>query len=309
MNNGRASEMVAFLGRSEASARTRGEVTLRVFDPLGNEVDTAGMFDINFDGSAGNGGVIMNQTLNAAKKAFSRSAAGMNEYKIAKIAFGNAGHNFDTPKLAVDPVESDTELMACKHIRESLNNPDSTKHYLFQDNGGTNHRMVFLEKDITSNHVSFGESGDEFIVEVPISYEDFNYREGGAVTNDVKFDDPLISYKVINTNDGSLMSFGNVDANGTPVEEFTEVHTWDDAGTRRYSFKNGVTSSGAIDTVNGGERPQELSEILLSTDVIGDGSAENPYMKLATSRMTSGLLSFPEGFTFTYSWKLSWNFS
>ena len=306
MNRVKAKEAASFLSTEKGRMAVRGRVQLRVFDGNNNEVDIGDYFSEEFTGESG---LIMNQTLDTAKEVFSKVAAGMTDYKIAKIAFGNAGHNFITPKQAVAATSADEELLSIKHIKTSLNDADTTKHFIYQDTGGTNHRMVYVEKDITSEHISFGANDNQLIIEVPISYEDFNLREGDVLTNDTRYQAPFISYKTINPADSTIMEFGNVGTDGVAEHEFTEVHTWDDNGTRRYTFKNGVTSSGAINTTDGGDRPQELSEILLSTDIVGAGTAESPYKKIATSRMTSGLLNFPENFRFLYSWNLSWNFS
>ena len=306
MTQGKASEAAAFLNTEKGRSSVKGRVRLRVFNGNGEEVDVGDLFSEEF---TGDGGMIMNQTLDTAKEVFSKVAAGMSDYKIAKIAFGNAGHNFANQKQAVPATSADDELLSIKHIKTSLNDADTTKHFIYQDAGGTNHRMVYIEKDITSEHISFGENGNQLIIQVPISFNDFNSRDGGASTNDVPFVDPLLAYKTIDPADNTIMEFGNVGTDGVSVKEFTEVHTWDDNGTRRYTFKNGVSSSGAINTTDGGDRPQELSEILLSTDIVGAGTTESPYKKIATSRMTSGLLIFPESFNFSYEWILSWNFS
>jgi len=295
-----------FLSTEKGRSSVKGRVTLRVFNEKNEEVDIGDVFSKEFTGEDG---IIWNQTLETAKKVFSRLAAGKSSYKIGKIAFGNAGHNFDNPKQAIAATIADDELLSIKKIKLSLNEADTAKHFVYQDGGGTNHRMVYIEKTITDSHITFGPNDNQLIINVPISYDEFNAREGEATTNDVKFITDLISYQTINPNDNSLMSFANVDNSGVATADFTEVHSWDDNGTQRYTFKNGVTSSGAIDTTNGGMRPQELSEISLSTDIVGTGTAEDPYEKLATSRMTSGLLSFPESFNFVYSWTLSWDFS
>ena len=306
MTNAKASEMSQFLNTSKGKSSMVGVVELEVFDGNGQKVDIGDVFKHEF---TGDNGIINNQTLNTAKKVFSRLAAGMTDYKVAKIAFGNAGHDFDNPKMPVDATEEDVELLSIKRIKESLNDADPTKHFLYQDDGGTNHRMVYIEKDILPEHIRFGEHDNQFIVEVPISYDDFNARTGGATTNDVEFSTPNISYKTLNPADNTVMEFGNVNSEGASVKDFTEVHSWDDSGTRRYSFKNGVSATGAINTVDGGDRPQEISEVFLSTDIVGEGTTESPHEKLGTSRMTTGLLRFPSEFTFKYSWTLSWNFA
>jgi len=295
-----------FLTTEAGRSSVKGRVTLRVFNGNNEEVDIGNVFSEEFTGEDG---MIWNQTLETAKKVFSRLAAGKSSYKIGKISFGNAGHDFNNPKKAVAATTADDELLSIKRIKASLNEADDAKHYIYQDDGGTNHRMVYIEKDITDEHITFGPNDNQLIINVPISYEEFNQREGDATTNDVKFTTPLISYRTINPADKSIMSFANVDNSGVAEADFTEVHSWDDNGTQRYTFKNGVTDSGAIDTTNGGIRPQELSEISLSTDIVGAGTESDPHEKLATSRMTSGLLSFPESFRFVYSWTLSWDFN
>jgi hypothetical protein len=306
LNATKATAVSKFLSTDAGSSSVRGKVQVRVFDGQGKEVDIGDVFSQEFTGEDG---IIWNQTLETAKKVFSRLAAGQSAYKIGKIAFGNSGHDFTNPKQAVAATSTDEELLSITRIKSSLNDADPDKHFIYQDGGGTNHRMVYIEKDILSSHITFGPNDNQLIINVPISYAEFNAREGDATTNDVAFQTPLISYRTINPNDGTIMTFGNVDGAGVPVEDFTEVHSWDDNGTQRYTFKNGLTTAGAINTTDGGDRPQELSEILLSTDIVGAGTAEDPYEKLATSRMTSGLLNFPEDFNFVYSWTLSWDFS
>lgn len=302
----KAKEIHSFLSTDKGMNSVRGMVELKVYDGAGNQVDTNDAFKETF---TGDDGFIWNQTLETAKKVFSRVAAGDMAYKIGKIAFGNAGHNFSNPKAPIPATVADEELLSIKKIKLSLNDADDAKHFIFQDTGGTNHRMVYIEKDITSEHITYGPNDNQLIINVPISDSEFNARDGASLSNDTKYTDDLISYRAINPADGTLMEFGNVDASGVKIKDFTEVHSWDDNGTQRFSFKNGLNSSGAIDTANGGYRPQEISEISLSTDIIGDGSAENPYQKIATSRMTNGLLSFPDDFKFVYSWTLSWDFS
>jgi len=306
MGSNKAIAISQFLSTEEGTSSVRGKVQLKIFDGQGREVDIGSVFTQEFTGEDG---VIWNQTVNTAKKVFSRLAAGHSTYKIGKIAFGNAGHNFTTPKQAVPATVNDTELLSLTRIKASLNDANTDNHFIYQDGGGTNHRMVYIEKDILSSHITFGPNDNQLIINVPISYAEFNAREGDATTNDVAFQTPLISYRTINDNDGTIMTFGNVDGAGVAVEDFTEVHSWDDNGTQRYTFKNGLTSAGAINTTDGGDRPQELSEILLSTDIVGAGTVEDPYQKLATSRMTSGLLNFPADFNFVYSWSLSWDFN
>jgi len=306
IESGKARENHAFLSSDVGRSSVKGVVQLRIFDGNGREVNVGDVFREEFIGA---NGVIGNQTLDTAKEVFSKLAAGQTMYKIGKIAFGNSGHNYDNPKQAIPPTSADTELKAIERIKTSLNEADTDKHFLYQDGGGTNHRLVYIEKDILPEHITFGPNGNQFIVNVPISYDEYNLRVGGATTNDVNYEESSLLYQTINPADNTIMHFAGVDGNGDATADFTEVHSWDDSGTRRYNFKNGLDSNGAIDTANGGYRPQELSEIFLSTDIVGDGTTENPHKKLGTSRMTSGLLSFPESFTFLYSWTLSWNFS
>lgn len=281
----------------------RGSVELSVFDGNGNKVDIGDMFAEEWGPE---NTIRSNQTLEMSKVVFSRLAAGDNNYAIAKIGFGNAGHNFANNKFAVAPTSADEELQSLKHIRNSLNNADTTKHFLYEDGSAIYHRMVAIEKDILPEHISFGENGNQLIINVPISYEDFNLRTGGANTTDIPFESPLLEYTTINSVDGTLMEFGNVNTAGVSVKGFTEVKAANDNGTMRYTFKNGLTTAGAIDIANGGQRPQELSEIVLSTAIVGTGTPADPYAKHATSRITSGLLSFPESFSFVYRWTLSW---
>ncbi len=306
ITKGQAAETYSILNSEDAKAGLTGRVRLLIHDKEGNTVGAQELysgFDVDDE--------MMNQSLETAKVIFSRLAGGDANYKIAKIAFGNAGHNFDNSKQAVPAVSTDEELRAATLIKTSMNET-ADSHFLYThtnlDASTTTYRMVYIEKEILPENITYGANGDQFIVRVPIGYEEFNYRVGGATDSSVMYDDPLISYRLVNDTTGALMDFAGVDSSGIETGDFTEVFSWDDNGTRRYSFRNGINSSGVIDTANGGDRPQEISEILLCADITGDGTVENPYKKLATSRMTSGLLSFPEGFTFTYEWTLSWNF-
>jgi hypothetical protein len=168
--------------------------------------------------------------------------------------------------------------------------------------------MVYIEKDILPENITYGEEGNQFIVRVPISYDEFNLRIGTDQSDVLsKYDDSIVEYKYVK--DGTVYHVGNInEADGSPVYDITEVNMTDDGnGNNRFLFKNGVNPDGTINTAEGGIRPQEISEILLTTDIIDDGV--NPPKKLGASRMTSGLLSFPEGFQFTYEWTLTWNFS
>jgi hypothetical protein len=305
ITKGQAQDMCRILNNERNYGGLKGEVRLIVKDQNGEVVDIQSLYKgVSVDD------LMVNQSLDTAKIIFSKLAAGLVEYKIAKIAFGNAGHNFDDPRFAIDPVSTDTELKSAYYIKQSLNDSDDTKHFIYTDDNNVSHRMVYVEKDIQPEHISFGENGNQFIVTVPMAYDDFNYREGGA--NDdtaVRYVDDLISYDIINDVDGSLIQIRNVDANGVPEGTDSEIYSWDDNGTRRYLFKNGLDSNGNIDTVNGGYRPQEVSEILLLANIPGTGTADDPYQKLATSRITTGLLTYPAGFSFSFQWTLSWNFS
>lgn len=307
ITSGQATEVYSILNSEKAKGALKGTVRLLIHDENGNTVGAQELYsgvDVHDE--------MLNQSLLTAKKIFSRLAGGDTNYKIAKIAFGNAGHNFDAPKQAVDALETDVELNSAHLIKNSLNET-SDKHFLYThtnlDSSTTTYRMVYIEKDILPSHITYGQDGDQFIVRVPISYDDFNMRVGNADTTDVNYEPELVKYKLINDADNSVMEFDGVDSNGDPIATYTEVHSWDDSGTRRYVFKNGLNSSGVIDTTNGGDRPQEISEIMLCADITTDGPSGAENEKLATSRMTSGLLAFPQGFTFTYEWTLSWNFT
>lgn len=301
-----ANETYSILNSEGIQGGLTGQVKLIIHDELGNTVGVQDLYNgIEVDED------MMNQSLDTAKIIFSRLAGGDISYKVAKIAFGNAGHNFDNPKQAVAALSTDEELSASMKIKASLNET-ADKHFLYThtnlDGSTTTYRMVYIEKDILAENITYGANGNQFIVRVPISYDEFNGRVGDATGTEVMYKPETVGYRLINTTTGDLMTFEGVDASGVPTGDFSEVYSWDDNGTRRYTFMNGINSSGVIDTVNGGYRPQEISEILLCADITGDGSVDDPYKKYATSRMTSGLLSFPEGFTFTYEWTLSWNF-
>ncbi len=301
-NQNTAAEVYTALSTVKDKGGLRGEVRIFVQNEKGESVGVLDLFDGYQIGEGIGCDPFLNQSLDTAKKIFSNLAAGKAGYKVAKIAFGNAGHNFAAPKTAISPTVADVELHAATLIRASLiaGNP-----FVYNESG-TDHRLVFIEKDIDeATHITYGENGDQFIVRVPISYDDFNLRDGGAETNETGYDDSLISYSLVDPS-GDRIQFGEANVAGDAVLDQTEVLVGDNAGTPTYDFKNGLDVNGDVDLVNGGYRPQEISEILLSTDVIG---AAAPYEKLATSRMTSGLLSFPEGFQFTYEWVLTWNFT
>jgi len=308
ISRNKAAETYAALNRISDGAALKGTVKIHVSDKDGNSV---GIMDL-FEGYQIGGGVeedsFLNKSLNTAKEIFSKLAAGNVDYKIAKIAFGNAGHSISNPKVAVPATEDDTTLQSLIAIKTSLENTDSNVWFL-RDENGVNHRMVYIEKDILPEHISYGENGNQFIVRVPISYDEFNMHQGADPTDELQpYVLDLISYKYIK--DGVEYLVGDVDpatGDATNGADFTEVKIGDDgSGNVTYRFRNGYAPDGSIDVTDGGIRPQEISEILLTTDVITDGSVKK---KLAASRMTSGLLSFPEGFQFTYEWTLTWNFS
>ena len=306
ITKGQAAETYSILNSEGIKAGLKGSVKLLIHDENGNTVGAQDLYNgVEVDD------LMMNQSLDTAKVIFSRLAGGDMGYKIAKIAFGNAGHNFDNQKQAVAAVPTDEELHSATLIKASMNET-ADKHFLYThtniDTSTTTYRMVYVEKDIMPENITYGAGGDQFIVRVPIGYEEFNMRVGGATGTEVMMKESLVAYDFVNDTTGALMGFAGVDTSGVETADFSEIHSWDDNGTRRYSFRNGMNSSGVIDIANGGDRPQEISEILLCANITGAGTAESPRKKLATSRMTSGLLSFPEGFTFTYEWTLSWNF-
>lgn len=305
VSTAKASETYNTFSKAGDSLSVKGTVKIHVSDMNGKEVSVIDLYD----GVQIGGGVyedsFLNQSLNTAKTIFSRLASGDIDYKIGKIAFGNAGHNFDNTKQAGAVSADDTELNAAALIRANLGTSDEFTYM----HGGSTYRLVYIEKDILPEHITFGENGNQFIVRVPISFDDFNKRVNGDNYNlDDPYDTSLLHYKLI-ADDGSLIYFGNSDADGNVDSSDGETHTevFTNSGTTNYTFKNGLDANGNVDATNGGIRPQELSEILLLTDIIGNGTTE-PYKKLAASRMTSGLLSFPEGFQFTYEWTLTWNF-
>ena len=297
-----AKSVTQLISGSKSSVGMTGTVGLHILDQNGNKVDYQSLYS-GIDG----GELVDNRTLDTAKVILSRMLAGDSDYKLAKIGFGNAGHNFLNPKSKIDVLAEDTELKVITHIRDSLQLA-STSHYLYEDDNTNLHRLSYIEKDILPEHITFGDSGNEFIIRVPITYDDFNRRVGDATVNTVLFEDNISKFDMIESG-GSLVTHRNVDAAGAIVDSGTntEVARIDDAGTIRYKFLNGVDANGDIDTTNHGERPQEVSEIMLCTDIIGDGSSE-PYKKLASSITSSGLLSLPESFSFLYEWKLSWSF-
>ena len=291
------------LNSSKVVGSMKGKVALKVYDDKGKLVDIATIwqgYDID--------DIMFNTSLNTAKEIMAHVMAGDTNYKLAKVAFGNCGHNFDNPKQKVDPTPDDVELKAAELIRKSLED-DNIDDYTYTYND-KKYRISYIEKDITADNISFGPNGNEFIVEVPISFDDFNLRNGSDQSDEtIPFVDSIVSYDLI-LSDGTLAKHRNVDSDGNIKDDgnYTEVlKTTDSNDNTVYRFKNGLNSNGEVDTDNGGIRPQEVSEILLCTNIIGSGTDADPYKKLASSRITSGLLVFPEGFNFVYQWTLSWN--
>ncbi len=310
ISKSKATETYNMLNSIGDSGAVKGTVKIHVSDSEGNPVGIMDLFEGVQIGRGLDGDSFMNKSLNTAKEIFSRLAAGDNTYRIAKIAFGNAGHNPDNPKIASEPSESDLTLESLNSIVSSLDDPVDTNWFIRTENSVAK-RLVYIEKDIIADdHVTYGPDGNQFIVRVPISYDEFNYHTDTVDRSNelTPLEDNLVTYKFIK--DGVINTVGNIDpATGNPLAgvDHTEIITDTDGnGDAVYKFKNGLVA-GEVDTTNGGSRPQEISEILLTTDVVGDGVTE-PYRKLAASRMTSGLLSFPEGFQFTYEWTLTWNF-
>jgi len=290
------------LNSSKTVSGMKGKVALKVYDPQGNLVDIVTMwkgYDID--------DVMFNTSLETAKKIMAHVMAGDTNYKLAKVAFGNCGHNFDNPKQKVDPTVNDTELKAAELIKTSLLD-DSVDDFTYTYND-KKHRIVYIEKDITASNISFGPDGKEFTVEMPIAFNDFNLRNGTDQTDEkIPFVDNLVGYDLVMP-DGTLAKMRNIDADGNIIDggNYTEVlKATDGEDNTIYRFKNGLDSTGAV-TADGGYRPQEISEILLCANITGSGTESDPYEKLASSRITSGLLVFPEGFNFVYQWTLSWN--
>ena len=313
ISSGQAKEVLNILDTNRGVASLKGSVKLRVKDAEGREVD---VHDIaNWGGD--DDGVIDNQTLDTAKIIFSKLAAGQTEYKIAKIMFGNAGHDFTNTKVAVPATSADVELNAISHIRSSLSQP-ATSHFLYND-GTTDYRMSVVEKDITSSHITFG-NGDQFVVRVPVNFDDFNLRTGlNQDDAEALFDDNAVAYDFLDASN-EIISVRNVnasgavvnvptvplDATGTVAGNASEVNRYDDGTTITYNMLNGIDATGVVNTSAGGVRPQEISEILLSAAITEEDGVKQKY---ATSRMTSGLLVFPQGFEFTYEWTLTWTFA
>ena len=290
--------------RAENSGAMTGKVRLRIFDGEGNEHSVHSMFE-----SCDIAELQNNKTLNTAKIILSKMMAGDQDYRLAKIGFGNAGHDFLNKKVKRVVTAEDTEVRVISLIRDSLQGGDD-EHYIYKDSNDVEHRLSYIEKDITPQNITFGENGNQFIVRVPISFADYNSRVGDADTdNTVLYKDEIAAFDTVD-GDGSLMMHRNLDSDGNIIDGGTvsEVIRIDDDGTYRYKFFNGLVD-GAIDKDNHGERPQEVSEIMLCTNIVGDGSSASPYRKLASSITTSGLLELPEDFSFLFEWSLTWSFA
>ena len=289
--------------------RIKGKVNIYVHQPDGETVGVLELFDgYQIGGGVDTDGAFLNTSLNTAKEVFSKALMGDNRYKIAKIAFGNAGHSIDNHRAAIPATPEDTTLNSLIAIKDSLKNTDKNTWFL-RDENGINHRMVYIEKDILPEHVSFGEEGNQIVIRVPISFNDYNKHQGTDPNDELQpFVSDLIRYDFIDE-DGNVIKVGDVDPDtGDAADgyDFTEVKVSDDGnGNTVYRFRNGYAPDGTIDTDNGGSRPQELSEILLTTDIIDDNGEKK---KISIARITSGLLSFPMDFTFTYEWILEWDF-
>lgn len=291
--------------KAENSGTMTGSVKMKIFDKFGNEHSVTSLYnDIDISEMRSN------KTLNTAKVILSRMMAGDQDYKLAKIGFGNAGHDFINPKVKRTVTAEDTELRVLTLIKDSLQN-SSDSWYIYKDSNDVEHRLSYIEKDITAENISFGENGNQFIVRVPISYAEYNARVGDADDdNTVLYKDNIVKFDTV-LEDGNLMSHRNLDQDGNIIDNGTnsEVIRIDDNDTIRFKFTNGLDSNGNIDKNNHGYRPQEVSEIMLCTDIVGDGTSDHPYKKLASSITTSGLLSLPEDFSFLFEWSLSWSFS
>jgi len=291
------------LNSSKVVGGMKGKVALKVYNQKGELVDIVNMwqgYDVD--------DIMFNTSLDTAKKIMAHVMAGDVNYKLARVAFGNCGHNFDNTKQKIDPTPADVELKALELIRKSLED-DNIDDYTYTYND-VEHRIAYIEKDITAANISFGPDGKEFVVEVPITFNDFNLRQGADQSDEKSlFVDSIAKYDLI-MSDGTLAKHRNIDSDGNIVDDgnYTEIlKTTDSDDNTVYRFKNGLNSDGEVDTDNGGIRPQEVSEILLCANITGTGTAADPYEKLASSRITSGLLVFPEGFNFVYQWTLSWN--
>jgi len=300
---GQAKTFNRMLNSSKTVGGMKGKVALKVYDRQGRLVDIQNVWE-GYDVAD----LMFNTSLETAKQIMAHVMAGDTAYKLAKVAFGNCGHDFDNTKKKVDPTTADIELKASELIRKSLED-DNIDDYTYTYND-VEHRIAYVEKDILAGNISFGPDGKEFVVEVPITYNDFNLRQGADQSDEQSlFVDDSVKYDLI-LSDGTLAKHRNVDSDGNIIDDGTHTEvlkTTDSDDNTVYRFKNGLDSDGNVDTDNGGIRPQEVSEILLSTDIIGSGTDTDPYKKPASSRITSGLLVFPEGFNFVYQWTLSWN--
>ena len=302
ITKGQAKEFYQMLNTDKTRGGLKGTVKLKVLDQNKNVVDVMDIwsgYDID--------DVMHNQSLNTAKEIMAHVMAGDTNYKLAKVAFGNCGHNFDNPKQKVAPTAADIELKAATLIRKSLEDADIDNFTYTYDK--VEHRISYVEKDITAANISFGPKGNEFIVEMPISYDEFNLRVGADQSDEKQlYVDNLVKYDLI-ASDGQLDIVRNIDSNGKIVDNgnVTEIlKTTDSDDNDIYRFQNGLDSDGKVNK-KGGTRPQEISEILLCANIVGSGTGDSPYKKLASSRITSGLLVFPEGFSFVYQWTLSWD--
>ena len=305
ISKAQARDFYRMLNNDKTKGGMKGIVALKVYDSKGNLVDIHKMWE-GYDLDD----IMHNTSLETAKIIMARVMAGDMNYKLAKVAFGNCGHNFDNPKQKVDPTPADIELKASDLIKQSILD-DSIDDFTYTYND-KKYRITYIEKDILPQHISFGTDGKTFTVEMPISFNDFNLRNGVDQNDEgIPYVDGIVAYDLV-LPDGSLAKFRNVDSDGNIVDNgnYTEVlKTTDSDDNTVYRFKNGINSDGSIDTENGGYRPQEISEILLCANITGSGTENDPYQKLASSRITSGLLVFPEGFNFVYSWTLSWDFA
>jgi len=95
--------------KNKQQLRLKGKVNIYVHQPDGETVGVLKLFDgYQIGGGIDVDGAFLNTSLNTAKEVFSRALIGDSRYKIAKIAFGNAGHSIDNPKLAVPATPEDT---------------------------------------------------------------------------------------------------------------------------------------------------------------------------------------------------------
>jgi len=302
ISRNQAMEFHNIVQKAQSVGGMKGVVELKIHDKKGNLVDIQKLYEgYDIDDR------MFNLSLETAKKIMAHVMAGNMNYKLAKVAFGNCGHDFDNTKKKVDPVITDVELKAAELIKKSLNDNDIDDFtYTHAD---VKHRIVYIEKNITTANINFGPDGNTFTVEMPISYDDYNLRDGAQDDEKNPFIDANVSYDYV-MSDNTLGLFRNIDDDGNIKDPGTNtevVQKQDNDDNDVYRFINGLDSDGKVDVDNGGTRPQEVSEILLCANIVGSGGDNDPYEKLASSRVTSGLLVFPEGFNFTYSWTLSWN--